>query len=185
MNIELTAREQEMLMEFAEKQHEGAKDNIGTRTPIHVVERICKEYVDCNEGDGWLWTDDYDWKYFDTFDEMLDCARESTGEDFPPYEDVEFEEVNGVWIESEINYCEAYGIKAHPCKMIWHKEPVAFFFIRDEAIRYKDDYQAHNCADCRIYTYGLGYSNDGDLPVFRALLMKMGKMLNAEKGEKL
>ena len=60
--------------------------------------------------------------------------------------------------------------------------PVAFFLIRDEAVRYKDGYQKHNCADCRIYTYGLGYSNNGDLPVFRNLLMRMGQDLLEEKG---
>ncbi len=184
MNIELTPREREMLAAFAEKQHDGAKDNIGTMTPIHVVERIRKEYVESEEGDAWLWTDDYDWKTFDSFDEMLNHARKATQKEYPPYEEVEYEEVDDVWIESEKTYCKAYGIKAYPCKMVQYTEPVAFFFIRDEAVKYKEGYQAHNCADCRIYTYGLGYSNNGDLPVFRALLMRMGETINAEKEEK-
>ena len=107
ISIELNTRELKFLAEFAEKQYEGAEDNVGTRTPIHVVER--KE------------------EYFS------------------------------------------------------HR-PVAFFLIRDEALRYRDGYQAHNCGDCRIYTYGLGYSNNGDLPVFRELLMKLGKQLLQEGG---
>lgn len=33
MNIELTKRERDFLTEFAKKQHDGAKDNVGTMTP--------------------------------------------------------------------------------------------------------------------------------------------------------
>lgn len=95
-------------MEFAEKQHEGAKDNIGTRTPIHVVERIRKEYVESEEGDAWLWTDNYDWKTFDSFDEMLDHARKAAKKEYPPYEEVKYEEVDDIWIESEKTYCKAF-----------------------------------------------------------------------------
>jgi hypothetical protein len=47
MNIELNEREAKLLAEFAAKQHEGAKDNIGTATPIHVVERT--EKYSCDE----------------------------------------------------------------------------------------------------------------------------------------
>ncbi|MBO5008588.1 MAG: hypothetical protein J6D26_07115 [Clostridia bacterium] len=175
--FEFNEQEKKFLKEFYEKQHSGAKDNVGTMTPIHVVERIRKEYVESEEGDAWLWTDDYEWKTFDNFDEMLNHARKATKKEYPPYEEVEYEEVDDIWIESEKTYCKAYGIKAYPCKMVQYTEPVAFFFILDEAKRYKNDYQSHNCRDCRIYTYSMGYSNYGDLPVFRELLLKMGKRL--------
>lgn len=190
MNIELTEHEQQMLAMFAKKQYDGAKDNIGTMTPIHVVERIRKQYVESNEGDAWLWSDGYDYtKYFDSFDEMLEHEREFSGRDLPEYSEVEYEDVetpNGeIWIDDEIAYCKAYDIQAYKCYSIEYTEPVAFFFIRDEAVKYKDGYQAHNCEDCRIYTYGLGYSNNGDLPIFRALLMRMGEQINKEsEGEK-
>lgn len=181
MNIELTSREKDMLAEFAKKQYDGAKDNIGTMTPIHVVERIRKEYVESEEGEAWLWTDYNEWKTFDSFDEMLDYAKKATKENYPPYDEVEYEDVNDIWIDSEKSYCKAFNINAYPCKVVQYTEPVAFFFIRDEAIKYKDGYQAHNCDNCRTYTYGLGYSNNGDLPVFRALLMRMGEIINAEE----
>jgi len=110
---------------------------------------------------------------------MLEDLRK-TGKELPPYDEVEYEDVNEVWISSEEDYCEAYGINARSGQIIDTYRPVAFFLIRDEAVRYKDGYQKHNCDKCRIYTYGLGYSNDGDLPVFRELLMKIGKQLLQE-----
>jgi len=179
--VNLNNDEISFLKQFAEKQKEGAKDNVGTKTPIHLVERIRKEYIESDDGCAWVWNDDCEWKTFDSFDEMLDYARKATKENYPPYDDVEYEDVNDVWVESEKAYCEAYSIKAFPCKMVEYTEPVAFFFILDEAKAYMNDYQKHNCGDCRIYTYGLGYSNKGDLPVFRELLMKMGTALLEDK----
>lgn len=185
MNIELTSREKELLTAFAKKQHDGAKDNIGTMAPIHVVERIRTEYTESPEGDAWMWTDgDCEFKAFDDFDDMIAYANENTGKDYPPYDKVEYEDVetadgDTVWISEEADYLKAYGIKAFKVKTFEYTEPVAFFFIRDEAVKYMTGYQKHNCENCRIYTRGLGYSNNGDLPVFRALLMRMGEMLNA------
>lgn len=181
--INLNNDEISFLKQFSEKQKNGAKDNVGTMTPIHLVERIRKEYIESDDGHAWVWNDDYEWKTFDSFDEMLDYAREATKENYPPYDDVEYADVNDIWIESEKAYCEAYGIKAFPCKMVEYTEPVAFFFILDEAKAYMNGYQKHNCSDCRIYTYGLGYSNRGDLPTFRELLMKMGTALLEEQDE--
>lgn len=182
MNIELTEREKQMLSAFAEKQCAGAKDNVGTVTPIHVVERIRKQYVESDEGEAWLFNDGYDYEYFDTFDEMIAHARKSTDKTIPEYSDVEYEDIETddgeVWIKDEKAFCKAFGIQAYKCTVVEYTEPVAFFFIREEAVKYKDGYQSHNCANCRIYTYGLGYSNNGDLPVFRALLMRMGKIIN-------
>lgn len=179
INIELTEQEAKYLAEFAEKQYEGAEGNVGTRTPIHVVERK-EEYFSQGDGSEWL-CEDTEYEVYKTFDEMLEDLRKS-GKELPPYDEVEYEDVNDVWISDEAEYCEAYGIHAQSGTIIDTYRPVAFFLIRDEALRYRDGYQAHNCEDCRIYTYGLGYSNDGDLPVFRELLMKMGRQL-AQEGE--
>lgn len=184
MNIKLTQRERDFLTEFAKKQHDGAKDNLGTMTPIHVVERIRTEYVNNPDGDAWIWTDDYECKAFDDFDDMVAYAREQTKKDYPEYRDVEYEDVvkdgEEIWVESEEAYCRAFGIKAYRVTAVQYAEPVAFFFIRDEAVKYMTDYQKHNCENCRVYTRGLGYSNYGDFPVFRALLMRMGEMITAE-----
>ena len=189
MNIALTEREQQLLSSFATKQYEGAKDNVGTKTPIHVVERIQKQYIKSNEGNAWLWSDGYDYtEYFDSFDDMLEHERQFSGRDLPQYSEVEYEDVETpdgkIWIDDEKAYCKAFDIQAYKCFVVEDTKPVAFFFIRDEAVRYKDEYQAHNCENCRIYTYSLGYSNNGDLPVFRELLMRMGEILNKELEDK-
>lgn len=105
MNIELTKREQDFLIEFAKKQHDGAKDNVGTMTPIHVVERICTEYVESPDGDAWIWTDDYEYKAFDNFDDMVVYVREQTKGDYPEYGDIKYEDVEKdgeeIWVENE------------------------------------------------------------------------------------
>ena len=177
VKIELNAQELKYLAEFAKKQYEGAKANLGTRTPIHVVERLEKHF---SQGDGSEWLcEDNEYEVYNTFDDMLEDLRKQ-GMDLPPYDDVEYEDVNDIWIDDEEAYCKAYGIHAQRGSIIETYRPVAFFLIRDEAVRYKDGYQKHNCDKCRIYTYGLGYSNDGDLPVFRELLMKIGKQLLQE-----
>lgn len=177
ISIELNTRELKFLAEFAEKQHDGAKDNVGTRTPIHVVERK-EEYFSQGDGDDWM-CEDNEYEIYGSFDDMLEDLRKN-GMELPPYDDVEYEDVNDIWISDEEAYCKAYGIHAQRGSIIETYRPVAFFLIRDEAVRYKDGYQKHNCDKCRIYTYGLGYSNDGDLPVFRELLMKIGKQLLQE-----
>lgn len=178
MNIELTEREAKLLAEFAAKQYEGAKGNVGTRTPIHIVERR-EQFFSAGDGDEWM-CEDNDYKLYPDFDAMIEDLRKG-GKELPPYDEVEYEDVNDVWISSTEDYCEAYGVNAQSGRIIDTYRPVAFFLIRDEAVRYKDGYQSHNCEDCRIYTYGLGYSNNGDLPVFRELLMRMGKELNGKE----
>lgn len=182
MNIELNEREAKLLAEFAAKQHEGAKDNIGTATPIHVVERTEKIFVADGSDEAWV-CEDNDYETYADFDSMIDALR-SAGKELPPYDDVEYEDVNGVWIDDQQAYLKAYDIHAQSGRFLITYRPVAFFLIRDEAVRYKDGYQSHNCGDCRIYTYGLGYSNNGDLPVFRELLMRMGKQLNEQEETK-
>jgi len=177
VSIELTEQEARFLAEFAEKQYEGAEGNVGTRTPIHVVERK-EQYFSQGDGDEWL-CEDNDYKIYKDLDAMIEDLRES-GKEIPPYDEVGYEDVNDVWITDGESYCEAYGINAQRGRSIDTYRPVAFFLIRDEAVRYKNGYQAHNCGDCRIYTYGLGYSNNGDLPVFREMLMKLGRQLLQE-----
>lgn len=179
VSLELTEKETAFLAEFATKQYEGADDNLGTRTPIHVVERR-EQYFSTGDGSEWI-CEDNEYKLYPNFDAMIEDLQKE-GRELPAYEDVEYEDVNDIWISSEEDYCEAYGINARSGQIIDTYRPVAFFLIRDEALRYRDGYQAHNCKDCRIYTYGLGYSNNGDLPVFRELLMKLGKQLLQEGG---
>lgn len=178
MNLELTDKERKFLAEFAEKQYEGAKSNVGTCTPIHVVERIEKDFVEDASDEVWVDADN-EYEAYESFEDLVD-ARRQRGEKIPDYDDVEYETVGDVWINGRADYCKAYQINAYSGRYVTHTRPVAFFLIRDEAVRYRNGYQAHNCHDCRIFTYGLGYANNGDLPVFRELLMKMGKAVLQE-----
>ena len=52
--INLNNDEISFLKQFAEKQKNGAKDNVGTMTPIHLVERIRKEYIESDDGHAWV-----------------------------------------------------------------------------------------------------------------------------------
>ena len=178
MWIELKDKERKYLIEFAQKQHDCAKDNVGTRTPIHLVERMTRHFVEDGSDEAWLDADN-EYAEYDSFGELIE-ARNKNGDELPSYEDVVFEDINDVWICDYKSYCEAHGINAISGRHIETYQPVAFFLIRDEAKRYRDDYQKHNCQDCRIFTYSLGYANKGDFPVFRALLMDLGKQLIAE-----
>ena len=180
VNIELSEKEAKFLKQFALKQGEGAKDNAGTMTPIHVVERIRKEFIEDGSGEAWIDAcEEYGYEAYESFDDLISARREN-GEDLPLYKDVYCQDVNDVFISDEKEYCEAYGISVRSGRYFKYVEPVAFFFTLDEAKRYKNEYQSHNCSDCRIYTYGLGYSNKGDMPSFRALLMRMGQQILSE-----
>jgi len=178
MDISLNEKEVTFLKELASKQYDNAKDNVGTATPIHVVERIRKEFV--VDGSEEIWVDvENEYKGYDSFEDLIE-ARQISGENIPTFYDVQWKEVNGNTIIDEKDYCEEYGLEIYTGRYVTWFEPIAFFLVLDEAKRYKNEYQSHNCGDCRIYTYGLGYSNNGDLPIFRELLMKMGKQLLSE-----
>ena len=85
VSIELTEQEVKYLAEFAEKQYEGAEGNVGTRTPIHVVERKA-QYFSQGDGDEWL-CEDNDYKIYKDLDAMIKDLRES-GKEIPPYDEV-------------------------------------------------------------------------------------------------
>ena len=174
INIDLTDNEIAFLKQFASLQYEGAVDNLATRTPIHVVERKEETCVECSDGD--VWFDDETEMSFDSFTDLI------ASKELPDYEDVEYTKINGITIYNYSNYCEAFQINARCYKTVHSYRPIAFFFTLSEAKRYMNGYQKHNCDNCRIYTYGLGYSNNGDMPVFRNFLMNIGnKLLDFDK----
>jgi hypothetical protein len=180
--FEITEQEKKFLAEFAEKQYEGAEDNLGTATPIHIVERAEKIFVE--DGSDEIWVDeDRECESYESFEDLI-AARQKNGESLPSYSDAKYQNVGDVWISSPKDYCEAYKLNVRSGRNVEYYKPVAFFFIRDEAVRYKTGYQAHNCSDCRIYTYSPGYSNNGDFPVFRELLMRLGKTILEQKRDR-
>lgn len=199
MNINLTEQEIKFLKDFASKQYDGAEDNICTHTPIHVVENRVSIIVDPEynyDAIEYIFNE----VVFKTFEELRDSvlkyiidnysdslntidnidsddtevAIETLGNIFKNIKDYDY---LNYWLT--INDFDDVEIHEHFIKYIW--QPIAFFFIRDEAKRYLQ-YQKHNLNNPRIYTYALGYSNHGDMPVFRELLMKLGqKLLKEEK----
>ena len=177
--INLNNDEISFLKQFADKQKEGSKDNVETRTPIHVVERMDKHFVHTENGDVWIDVDN-EFAEYSSLDALIK-ERKKQGSQLPYFHEVDMEWVNEILVTTENEYVEAYNLNVYRGKYVISYRPVAFFFILDEAKAYMNGYQKHNCSDCRIYTYGLGYSNQGDLPTFRELLMKMGTALLEEQ----
>jgi len=100
------------------------------------------------------------------------------------YKDIETEDGEEIFVMNYDDYFKAYGINFNAASWLQDNyEPVAFFFILDEAKRYIE-YQRHNLRKPRTYTYSSGYANYGDFDHFRNLLLSMGELLNRNGGEK-
>lgn len=185
MEVNLTDIEKKYLLEFASKQYDGSKDNVGTCDPIHVVERRCDIITtsDYSDETKFVVNMDGDYSDYETFEEALKCLVECFCED-----ELDLETLKNCTDEEEVNNyleeCgyELYSIEEYAVKHYY--EPVAYFLIRDEAERYMK-YQKHNLGEgTRIYTRGLGYDNRGDMPIFRELLMKLGQQLLMQQGDR-
>lgn len=188
ITIDINERQEMFLRQFAERQFDGAPDNLSTRTPIFVVEREHELIAPEGYGDGktfFSYWHDGEHLLAETADELIE--KVTGAKPIPLSEAIEAMNIivggNEVFVVDEKDYLEAYGIEGFE-KLETHTtyKPVAFFLTLAEAKRYKNDYQSHNCGNCRIYGYGLGYSNKGDLPEFRNMLMKIGTaLLNYER----
>ncbi|AGY48438.1 hypothetical protein Spock_38 [Bacillus phage Spock] len=200
ITFELTDKQVELLKEFNSKHYDGAEDNRYTCDAIHVVQRERKgfipfvdELLDYYDGEDmrYTWDDDYE-VWYEKPEELVEDYYDGNGEDCPieikPYEEVEHSLITDVYgeevyIHDEEAYIKAHGISnVHIAFETKEWEDVAFFFILDKAKAYRQ-YQAHNLGKSRIFTYSMGYDNRGDLPVFRDMLLAMGKQLNGEEGK--
>jgi len=197
INFEITHKELKFLQTLAEKHMPGMPDNRHTADPIHVVEKKKYEYVPYFDGSSdWYGEyplvmtadDDYEIWYEDETELVKDYMDNNIMDEaiqFPimSYENLEYQTITRtdgieIYIDSWEDYFEAYGITLKA--IAWKKaywEPAAHFFIYEEAERYRS-YQKHNLGISRVYTHSMGYSNNGDLPVFRDLLLRMGHQLN-------
>lgn len=200
ITFELTDKQVELLKEFNSKHYDGAEDNRYTCDAIHVVQRERKgfipfvdELLDYYDGEDmrYTWDDDYE-VWYEKPEELVEDYYDGNGENCPieikPYEEVEYSLITDVYgeevyIHDEEAYIKAHGISnVHIAFETKEWEDVAFFFILDKAKAYRQ-YQAHNLGKSRIFTYSMGYDNRGDLPVFRDMLLAMGKQLNEEEGK--
>lgn len=181
INIDITEEQAKFLRQFAKNQHEGAKDNLGTRKPLHLVQTGRDEVVWDGGEDGdetAYWSSDLQELYADE----VKLVRDLTGkEDVLPYDEAEFTFINGLQVLDIDDYFEAYGAEGC-CKVsIVHMyDTAAYFFTLEEAKKYLK-YQSHNLNRPRIYTVGGGYGNNGDYEPFYDLLMSIGMELLKEK----
>ena len=185
IEIEVTDLQAKFLKEFAAKHYSGAKDNLCTSMPIHVVQTRDDVYFEadseyCDEsifvgsdGDEYKTAEEVVTDYYDDeeppipivpYDSYMTLIDTSGAEHFITSPDDYFKVYKMGW---DINYCSR--VKRY--------RDVAFFFILDEAKQYMK-YQAHNLNNPRTYTYSPGYSNYGDYEHFYLLLRGLGQKLN-------
>lgn len=193
IEVELTEQQVKFLKEFAVKQAPGSDDNRCTSMPIHSVQTRRERVTDCEIEDAdkimYIEADNPEYDY-ESIEEVVKsyyendkCPIEIVSFD-KAYHTRDFKDINGedICIFDEKDYFEAYGIPDDYCykvSIVYEYEPVAFFFILDEAKRYID-YQGHNLNNPRTFTYGPGYSNCGDYEHFYRLLMQIGMKLKQE-----
>lgn len=193
IEIEITEAQEEFLKTFAAKQYPGAEDNLCTVCPIHVVqtrrERVVDPDYDSVDHISYYNTDmEYG---FSSEKEMIEAYYEDENIDFEilSFKEAKYEDIIGhdgkeYHICDEYDYYTAYGLNpdnVHKTYVGYYYDTVAFFFIREEAIKYMK-YQGHNLTEPRVYTYGPGYANYGDYVPFWNLLMSIGQKLNEVKG---
>lgn len=196
ITINLNEKQEMFLKEFASKHYSGAEGNRMTADCLHVVENKRERYIPYHE-DLWDYYCDKDMRFsrdsdheiwFDNEIDLVNDYLDNYIEDevkVTSYEDAYLNTIIGVDGEEHIicnysDYFEAYGIEYSAIAWIEdYYEPVAYFFILDEAKRYIQ-YQRHNLKNPRVYTHSAGYSNYGDFVPFRNLLLKMGEQLIRE-----
>lgn len=194
ITINLNEKQEMFLKEFASKHYLGAEDNRMTSDCLHVVENKRERYIPYHE-DLWDYYCNLDMKFSrdsdhdawfdneielvnDYLDNYIECRIKVES-----YEEAYLNTIIGIDGEEHTicnydDYFKAYGIEYNTVAWIeYYYEPVAYFFILDEAKRYIQ-YQRHNLSNPRVYTHSAGYSNCGDFVPFRNLLLQMGKQLN-------
>lgn len=186
LNIELTDDQIKFLKQFAANQHEGAKDNLATYKPYHVVQTEKYIYSDIDEFGRtpvYLYNDNLTDNlrtaviYALGLDEEDDEAKK-----IPEYKPITIlvdSKGNKKYIYNIEDYLEFYGVN-NDIRILYREsvyEDVAIFFTLAEAQRYKK-YQAHNLCNPRVFTKHMGYGNKGEWEPFFDLLMSIGTQLN-------
>lgn len=190
LEIEVTEEQAAFLKQFARNQYAGARDNVCTNKPLHLVQSKVLRCIYDGGGNG-----DYD-IYINTDDDELESFADarSVVMKYGKYDDpsevldyeTAFEEavVNDKVIFDEEDYFKAYGVTLHieKCSVIIDYETRAYFFILENAKKYLE-YQGHNLNEPRTYTAYFGYGNKGEYEPFYDLLMSIGDQLLGGDGE--
>lgn len=197
ITIQLTEQQEKFLKIFATNHYPGAKDNLATHHPIHVVQtkRIRHipynpEIADFHEYLPLVFSCDSDYRlwyksetelikrYYEHRDKNPSISVKSFKE--IEYTDVYDTERNIIRVNNYWDYFKAYGIES--VAIAWEEEEyedAAFFFILEEARRYIK-YQGHNLKEPRIYSFSAGYGNEGEYHHFYDLLLRLGEKLLAK-----
>ncbi|WP_342423108.1 hypothetical protein [Paenibacillus sp. FSL E2-0178] len=178
LEFELTEQQEKFLKEFAEKQYPGADDNVCTVNAIHAVETYRprhipyhEDFVDYYDDLPLIFTTDTD------YDNWLDSEVKAVQEWYDgrgkepdikivPFKELEYKTIElknsdgdleeEIFVMNYDDYFKAYRINFSAAAWLQDNyEPVAFFFILDEAKRYIE-YQGHNLTKPRTYTYSSG-----------------------------
>ncbi len=189
IELEINDRQAEFLRQFAKNQHEGARDNIGTRKPLHLVQTEELEYIYDGGGNGdydvFICTDDYSETYPTEKELVLALGYYNDKSDVVDYETAWSNNLTDPVTEEEVLICDFedyltfYGLDPENilrCSVIVRYRTVAYFWILENARQYIK-YQGHNLTNPRTYTVGGGYSNKGEYESFFDLLMAAGTAL--------
>lgn len=193
IKVTVTDMQERFLKLFATNHYPGARDNLATDRPLHIVQTKRNRYIPyCGEPDISDYYDylpvvfsidgDSEW----VTDETV-VVREYYHDKTPPipiksfcelkWTSVELPDGDHVYITGYDVYFKVYGVP--DVNIAWREETyedVAYFFILEEAQKYLK-YQAHNLHEPRTYTVSAGYSNQGEYRHFYDLLIGIGKQL--------
>lgn len=195
LNIKLTDEQEKLLRKFATDHYPNSEKNYATHHPLFVVETrkeriVNPDYDTVNSISFYV----YDWgEGFSSAEDLIETFWDYNDTECPieikPFNKVintYMNDCNGhiTYIADENDYLNAYNFNLNYDigYMGHYYEPVAYFFVLEEAKRYME-YQSHNLTDPRVNCYGAGYANYGDYHHFYQLLMSIGTQLIKEEVE--
>lgn len=183
LEIEISEEQERFLRQFAEKQYEDARDNLGTRKPIHLVQskRLVYKYDGGGNGDYdvYLCYPEYENEIFpDERAVVLKYGDYDDPDKVVDYDTAFADGIDGEIISDENDYFRAYGVLEDiiKCSVDIEYDTVAYFFILENAREYIK-YQGHNLTEPKTFTVSGGYSNKGEYESFYDLLMSIGTKL--------
>ena len=162
MKIEIEVNDEELffLKQYSDV-YDKERDIDFTYEPIVIVEDIEEIVTKYGFEDDVVYV--YDGERYGTEDELvLELKRNNFS-----YEEIET-------ITADLHFHDkALNNRIKKFYVIYRYKPVAYFLTRCEAEKYCE-YQKHNLNKPRVYSRGIGYSNNGDMKSLNNLLLKIG-----------
>ena len=174
IKLNITDEQVKFLKQFAANHYPGAKDNLGTDRPLHLVqteytERVyddgeCGDYIEYANLE-----DDSGKTYTDPREVVIAYGCYDDPNNVPDYDSAHLHGIDGKIIHDVNDYFETYGITDEIIRysVIRKYQTVAYFFTRQNAQKY-------------IKEQSRGYANDDEYMHFYDLLLKIGQMVSSE-----